>query len=204
MEVNGLFSDEIEADLRTWLSGFGNLGDLYAGLPQLFAKLDAQQLHGTVEENVSIIGPAHVGARSHVRTGSLLLGPAIIAEDATISSSTEIGEFTYIGSGCKISHAACIRNSLILNGTVIGAGAYVRDSVIGTRCVVGPHACIGVEPMNASGKGQLRSQFVVMRSGARVGASAILELGAVLAEDAVVDHGTLVSHQARSTTRRRR
>jgi len=192
MEVKSLFDDQIEGELRTWLSGFCGLADLYAGLPQLFSKLDAQHILGTIEDGASVVGPVHIGSRSIVQTGSVITGPAIIAEHVTIAGSVEIGERTYIGSNCSIAHGVSIRNSLILNGTQIGAGAYISDSLIGTGCIVGPHALLGIEPVRASENAPVRSPLVIVGTRSRVGAGAILEYSTEIAERATVTNGTTV------------
>lgn len=192
MGIQGLF-DELEDELRAWLSGFGRAAELFEGLPQLFSKLTTQHIAGTVEDRASIIGPVHVGSRSTLRAGSVVTGPAIIAEDVTIASSVEIDGRTYIGSGCSIAHGVSIRNSLVLNRTVIRAGAHISNSLVGTSCIIGPHALLGIEPVGASKNRTVNSPFVTVRMHSRIGAGAILEYGTDLAEAAQVNNGVIVS-----------
>jgi NDP-sugar pyrophosphorylase family protein len=195
MEVKNLLDGRIEAKLRNWISSFDNAAKLYAGLSQLFSRLDRQYILGRVEDGAIVIGPVHIGSRSVVRTGSIITGPAIIGEDVTISPAVEIGERTYIGSRCSVEHGVTIKNSLILNGTSIGAGAYVCDSLIGTRCVIGQLGLIGVEP-----KGRNSLPFVIVGKLCRIGAGAILEYGAAVTERTTVDNGAVVGRVPSSSS----
>jgi NDP-sugar pyrophosphorylase family protein len=189
MEIADLLDEQVEAKLRNWILSFAKLPELYAGLPLLFAKLNAQRIDGAIEDGVSIEGPIHIGARSFVRVGSLVIGPAIIAEDVMIDSSVEIRERTYVGTGCSISHGVTIRNSLILNGTRVGAGAYISDSLVGPNCTIGPGALVGVEPVDNHQTKRASAGFVAVGTRSRVGAGAILECGAALPQRVTIGNG---------------
>jgi carbonic anhydrase/acetyltransferase-like protein (isoleucine patch superfamily) len=180
MEITDLLDEEVEVELRNWITSFAKLSDLYAGLPLLFSKLTAQRIEGTVEDSVSVEGPIHMGSRSFIRASSVIIGPAIIAEDVMIASSVEISERTYIGRCCSISHCATIRNSLILNRTTVGAGAYISDSLVGPSCTIGPGALIGIEPVDVHQTKSAGARFVAVGSRSRVEAGAILKCGAEL------------------------
>lgn len=193
MEIGGLFDEGIEVELRKWAARFSGLASLYAGLPQLFSRLSEQQIDGTVEDLGALLGPVHVGSRSIVRPGAVIIGPAIIAEDITVASSVEIGERTYIGRGCSIAHGVTVRNSLILNGTTVGAGAYISNSLVGAGCTIGPHALLGVEPVDARPKKSAGASFVAVGMHSRVGAGAILEYGTEIAQHAAIDNGAAPS-----------
>lgn len=200
MEITDLLDEEVEVELRKWIARFGKLADLYAGLPLLFSKLSAQQIDGAVEDRASVEGPVHIGLRSRIRAGSVVIGPAIIAEGVIVASSVEIGEQTYIGCGCSIAHGVTVRNSLILNGTTVGAGAYISDSLVGTRCTIGPRALLGIEPVSALENKGAGAAFVAVGMRSRVGAAAILECGTELAEHATIDNGATTSAYSGSNT----
>jgi UDP-N-acetylglucosamine diphosphorylase / glucose-1-phosphate thymidylyltransferase / UDP-N-acetylgalactosamine diphosphorylase / glucosamine-1-phosphate N-acetyltransferase / galactosamine-1-phosphate N-acetyltransferase len=202
MEIGGLFDEEIEVELKQWATRFSGLANLYAGLPQLFSALSAQQIDGTVEDRGALLGPVHVGSRSIVQPGAMIIGPAIIAEDVMVASSVEIGKLTYIGRGCSISHGVTVRNSLILNGTTVGAGAYISNSLVGAGCSIGPRALLGIEAVGARPKQAAGgASFVAVGMRSRVGAGAILEYGTVLAPHAAIDNGATPStHAGRSSS----
>ncbi len=193
MEIADLLDEQVEAELRSWILSFRRLPDLYAGLPLLFSKLNERRIDGAIEDSVSVEGPTHIGSKSFIRAGSVLIGPAIIAENVTIASSVEIRERTYVGSGCSISHSATIRNSLILNGTTVGAGAYISDSLVGPNCTIGPGALLGVEPIDIHPAKRASGGFVALGTRSRVGAGAILEYGAALPRHATVGNGATTS-----------
>ena len=190
MEITDLLDEEVEVELRNWIASFAKLSDLYAGLPLLFSTLTAQRIEGAIEDSVSVEGPVHIGSTSFIRASSVIIGPAIIAEDVMIASSVEISERTYIGRGCSISHCATVRNSLILNGTTVGAGAYISDSLVGPSCTIGPGALIGIKPVDIHQTKRAGAGFVAVGTRSRVGAGAILECGAELVQRATIDNGT--------------
>ena len=61
MKVSDLFSAEIEPDLNKWVRKFTTLSDLFSAMPQLYAKLESQNIQGIVEDGAVIVGPVHIG-----------------------------------------------------------------------------------------------------------------------------------------------
>src|SRR5262249_31969559 len=106
--------------------------------------------------------------------------------------SVEISDQTYIGTGCEILHGVTANRSIILNKTKVEAGAYVSRGLIGSRCAIGPRALIGAEPADLT-EANASAPFVVLGSGSRVGAGAILEIGTTVNPKTVIASGRVLS-----------
>ena len=66
MKVSDLFSAEMEPDLNEWVGKFTTPGDLFSAIPQLYARLESQNIQGIVEDGAIIFGPVHIGMGSVV------------------------------------------------------------------------------------------------------------------------------------------
>jgi NDP-sugar pyrophosphorylase family protein len=151
MKVSDLFSAEVEPVLNEWMRKFTSLDDLFLAMPQLYAKLKSQSIEGAIEDTALISGPVHIGRGAVVCAQAIIHGPCIVGPDTVINSHTEIRS-GFIGSKCVIDHSCSIIQSMVMTNTNIGAGAFIRNSVIGSGSVVGPGAALGaVEAERASG-----------------------------------------------------
>ena len=151
MKVSDLFSAELEPVLNEWMRKFTSLDDLFLAMPQLYAKLKSQSIEGTIEDGAVLTGPVHIGRGAVVHAQAIIRGPSIVGPDTVINSHTEIRSGSFIGSKCVIGHGCSIIQSMVMNNTNIGAGAFIRNSVIGSGSVVGPGAALGpVEVERAS------------------------------------------------------
>jgi len=92
------------------------------------------EIHGEIEEGVTIHGPVFVGERTIIRSGSYLMGPIYIGKDCDIGPNTFLRKCTCIGNGVKIGNAVEIKNSIIMDDTNINHLSYVGDSIIGANC----------------------------------------------------------------------
>jgi mannose-1-phosphate guanylyltransferase/phosphomannomutase len=88
-------------------------------------------LNGTRKDNVILGAGSTVETAAENLTGTCLIGAKTrIHQGAKISNSV-------IGDDCEIMPNAVIRNSVIWNGTKVGARADVALDVIGSKCVIG-------------------------------------------------------------------
>ncbi|MBI2145639.1 glucose-1-phosphate thymidylyltransferase, partial [Candidatus Woesearchaeota archaeon] len=90
-----------------------------------------------VEKYATLKGFVAVGKGTLVRSGAYIEGPAVIGENCIIGPNCFIRAYTSIGNNCRIGNAVEIKNSIIMDGTVIGHLSYCGDSVIGKNANFG-------------------------------------------------------------------
>jgi NDP-sugar pyrophosphorylase family protein len=193
MRVSDLFSAEMEPDLNKWVRKFSTLEDLFSAMPQLYARLESQNIQGNVEDGAVIVGPVHIGIGSVVRGQAVIRGPAIVGNDTVVDSHAEIRAGVFIGSKCVIGHSCSIINSLVMSNVNISAGAFIRNSVIGFGSVIGPGAALGADQVEESGKvSETPSKFgAVLGDHAVVGANSSIRPGAVIGARTIIGEGVL-------------
>jgi NDP-sugar pyrophosphorylase family protein len=196
MTVSDLFSTEMEPALDQWLKKFTSLDDLFSAIPQLYTKLKSQHVQGIVEDGAVIIGPVHIGAGSVVRGQAIIRGPAIVGNDTVVGSHAEIQNGSFIGSKCVIGHSCSIIESMVMSNVKVGAGAFIRNSVIGFGSVVGPGAALGAEEVEQSLRlaSQTSSRLgVVLGDYASVGANSTLKPGTVVGSCTIIGEGVVAN-----------
>jgi NDP-sugar pyrophosphorylase family protein len=191
MKVSDLFSAEMEPALNDWLRRFSSPTDLFAGLHQLFAKLSAQNIQGTIEDGATIVGPVHIGEGSIVRTQAIIRGPVIVGGETIVNSHTEIEPGCFVGSKCVIGHGCSLIESMLMNNAIVCPGAFIRNSVIGFGGVVGPGAVLGAQRPDVSGKQSAISRELGAMLGdySAVGANSVLKTGTVLRSGVILGDG---------------
>src|SRR5262245_37909411 len=145
MHVCDLFSEKMEPALDVWIRRFTSPAELFAAIPQLFARLRSQNIEGTVEDGATIVGPVHIGAGSLVQCQAVIRGPAILGTYTVVNSHAEILPLCFIGSNCTIGHGCSLIESMLMNNAVVGHAAFIRNSIIGFGSVVGPCAALGAQ-----------------------------------------------------------
>jgi NDP-sugar pyrophosphorylase family protein len=183
MKVSDLFSAEMERELTDWVGKFASVGDLFSAMPQLYAKLRAQNIQGIVEDGAVIIGPVHIGIGSVVHAQGIIRGPAIVGNNTVINSHAEIRAGSFIGSNCAIGHSCSIIESMVMGNVNVGSGAFIRNSVLGFGSVVGPGAALGAEEVG-------RSLGLVSETSSKIGV--VLGDYAVVGANSSVKPGTIV------------
>ena len=126
MKVSDLFSAEMEPDLKKWVGKFKTLSELFSALPELYARLESQNIHGIVEDGAIIIGPVHIGMGSVVHGQAIIRGPAIVGNNTVVYSHAQIRAGAFIGSKCVIGHSCLIIKSILMSNVNISAGAFIR------------------------------------------------------------------------------
>ena len=91
-------------------------------------------IHGEIEEGVTIHGPVFIGKNTIVRSGTYIMGPAHIGENCDIGPNTFIRKYTSIGNNVSVGNAVEIKNSIIMDNTNVNHLTYVGDSIIGSNC----------------------------------------------------------------------
>jgi NDP-sugar pyrophosphorylase family protein len=143
MRPSQLFSTPMEQEFDNWLSRFASLKELFSARHQLYAKLSRQQLDGIIEEDVTILGPVHVGQNARIRSGAILNGPLVIGPDAVIDYGAKVFSGTFIGAGTRLSSGAIILNSLLMNNCQVAESCIIQNSVLGYGVIAEAGCLIG-------------------------------------------------------------
>jgi bifunctional UDP-N-acetylglucosamine pyrophosphorylase/glucosamine-1-phosphate N-acetyltransferase len=89
----------------------------------------SREIHGSVEDNVTIKGNVHIGEGTLVRSGSYLKGPCYIGENCLIGPNAFIRPGSSIQDNCHIGISE-IKNSIVLSGSNVPHFNYIGDSII--------------------------------------------------------------------------
>jgi UDP-N-acetylglucosamine diphosphorylase / glucose-1-phosphate thymidylyltransferase / UDP-N-acetylgalactosamine diphosphorylase / glucosamine-1-phosphate N-acetyltransferase / galactosamine-1-phosphate N-acetyltransferase len=193
MKVSELFSAETEPTLNEWVRKFTSPVDLFTAIPQLYAKLNSQNIQGVVEDGAVIIGPVHIGRGAVVRGQAIVRGPVIVGSDTVVNSHAEIQPGCFIGSKCVIGHGCSIIGSMLMNNAVVWSAAFVRNSVIGFGSVIGPGAVLGAEKLELSKEASRTSSElgVVLGDYSAVGANRTLKPGTIVGPRTIIGEAVL-------------
>lgn len=177
----------MEREFDDWLARFASLGELFSSRHQLYSKLCRQQLNGVIEENVTIVGPVHVGLNSLIRSGAVLTGPLIVGPDCVIGNGAKLLDGTFIGTGTSVGSGAAVIDSIMMNRCVISENCVIQSSVLGFGVVAKAGCLIGdrTAPPNHDGT------YVGDEAELRVGS--ILRTGSVVARRQVFPHGAAIA-----------
>ena len=195
VKTSDLFSAEMEPILMEWVAKLASPADLYASLPQLYAKLSTQNIQGKVEAGAIITGPVHIGEGSVVNPYAVICGPAILGNNVTVGSHAEIRDGSFIGSNCVLGHGCSIKHSMLMNRSQICHGVFVSNSILGFGSIVGPNAVLGPQESAPTG---VDSSIpfplgVVLGDYASVGASCVLRPGTIVGPRTVLSAGLVLA-----------
>ncbi len=96
-----------------------------------------QNIKGTVEDGAVIKGAVTIGENTLVRSGAYIEGPVIIGNNCDIGPNCYIRSFTSVGNNCRIGNAVEIKNSVIMENSLVCHLSYIGDSVVGQDCNIG-------------------------------------------------------------------
>ena len=97
-------------------------------------------------------GGRFVAPGAVLEPGARVTSPAVIGADCRVAAGAAVGPSTVLGTGCVVGGDAAVTGAILWERVEVGAGAELRD------CIVGAGACVG--------------------AGARVGPGAVVEPGA--------------------------
>ena len=84
---------------------------------------------------------AHVDALDG-RIGGRRYPAPLVAEDATVHPSSEVGRDVVVGPGARVGDRATVRRSVLHGRVAVGEGASVEGSILGAGVVVEPGAAV--------------------------------------------------------------
>jgi len=172
--------------------------DLLEANESLLAETEAQN-QGEVEENVTLKGKVSIGKGTVVRSGSYIVGPAIIGQDCDIGPNCYIRPSTAIGDNCHIGSAVEVKNSIIMQGSKIPHHNYVGDSIVGEGCNFGAGAKIAnlrLDRKNieiAQIDTKRRKLGAIISDGVQIGINACINVGAMVGNNTHIGPGAIAS-----------
>lgn len=118
------------ARIQGWWDDTGT-SDAILRANQLMLTDISENIKGTIEEGVTLIGTIDIGKGTIIKSGSVIRGPVIIGRNCSIGPAY-IGPYTSIGDNCTI-HGGEIESSILIGDTVIEieANKRITDSLIG-------------------------------------------------------------------------
>lgn len=163
-------------------------------------------IDGVVETGANLVGEGIVvqkGAR--IRSGSYIVGPVIIGENAITGPNCYIRPYTFIDRDVVIGNAVEIKNSIIGEGTHVGHLTYLGDSITGKKCNFGAGTKVAnlkfndkevlvntkVKDKTKTGR---RKLGIMMGDNCKTGINASLMPGVVLGKNSAVGAACLLQH----------
>ncbi|MDD4876058.1 MAG: sugar phosphate nucleotidyltransferase [Dehalococcoidales bacterium] len=138
-------------------------------------------LGGTIESGVSLNGLVSVGRDTLLRSGSYMVGPAVIGNNCDIGPGVCILPATSIGDNVVISPFSTIKNSVIGNDVDIGPGCIIQDSIIDNGCVIKGHfsACSGPADIKIN-EHRLVNIGAILGEGCNLASNVVAQPGVIL------------------------
>jgi mannose-1-phosphate guanylyltransferase len=132
------------------LALFGWLGDGYwidIGSPEKYRQAQLDLLAGRVSTDV---GPAGVDGGGHWIAADATLGagvsamaPLVIGAGCRLENGCRVGPQAVLGADCQVGMEATIEGAVLWERVSVGAGAVLRDCIVGADVSIGPYAVIG-------------------------------------------------------------
>ncbi|MCL0073447.1 sugar phosphate nucleotidyltransferase [Dehalococcoidia bacterium] len=154
-------------------------------------------IQGEIEDHVVLSGSVSVGKGTVIRSGSYIVGPAVIGENCEIGPNCYIRPGTAIGDGCHIGTAVEVKNSIVMSDTNIPHHNYIGDSIIGANCNLGAgtkvanlrldKATIKVGSVDTG----RRKLGAIVGDGVQTGINSCLNVGCSIGNDSIIGPGVV-------------
>jgi len=143
-----------------------------------------------------------IGEGTIVEPGAMIRGPAIIGRNCEIRHTAYIRENVIVGDNCIVGHATELKGCVLLNHVEAGHFAYVGDSIIGSRCMLGAGTKLanfkidGSEVFVLDGRSRLATGLTkfgaVLGDGCKFGCNSVSHPGALFGRGCIVMPGIAV------------
>ncbi len=71
-----------------------------------------------------------------------LAAPTVVGDEVQLGAGAQVGPRTVLGNGCRIGAGARVEGAVLWERVEVGAGAVVRDCVVGADARIGAHAAV--------------------------------------------------------------
>ena len=92
-----------------------------------------------------------IAAGARVATDARVGAPSLIGSRATLASGCQVGPLAVLGEGCAIAAGARVEGAVLWERVEVGAGAVLRDCVVGADARIGAGAAVGPDAVLESG-----------------------------------------------------
>ena len=138
---------------------------------------------GTIEKDVVLRGHVVIGDGSRIRSGTYVLGPAIIGKGCEIGPNVVVYPSTSIGDNVRAQAFSVIENSILMDDVVLGPQSHVSNSVLASGVRVASNLMASSDKADAQVEGEWHA---VERVGALVGEDTEIRDGVVIEPGSVV------------------
>jgi NDP-sugar pyrophosphorylase family protein len=84
-----------------------------------------------------------IAERASVEPGAVVTGPAVVGAGCRLAAGARVGPDAVLGPGCDVGASAAVEGAVLWEHVDIGAGAALRDCIVGAGVRVGAGARIG-------------------------------------------------------------
>ena len=150
---------------------------------------------GKIEKNVTIKGNVVIGEGTIVKAGSYIEGPVIIGKNCEIGPNTCIFPSTSIGDNVVIHPFSEIKNSIIMDDTIIGSSSFISNSVVGRGTEIHSHfSTINGEVTKIVDKEIMKIERVgsFIGSDCVIGANVVVEAGKIIGKGCKISSNNVV------------
>ncbi|HYS70952.1 MAG TPA: bifunctional sugar-1-phosphate nucleotidylyltransferase/acetyltransferase [Thermoplasmata archaeon] len=138
---------------------------------------------GTIEKDVTLRGHVVIGDGSRIRSGTYILGPAIIGKGCEIGPNVVVYPSTSIGDNVKVQAFSAIENSILMDDVFLGPQSHVSNSVLASGVRAASNLMASADRADAQVEGEWHA---VERIGALVGEDTEIRDGVVIEPGCIV------------------
>lgn len=177
-----------DPELPVW-SALERLPSYLKDLPYLLSP------EAVISPRAFLINPEQIaiGAGSVVEPGAYIKGPCVIGKQCVVRQGAYIRGELVTGDHCVIGHDTEVKRAIFLNHTQAAHFAYVGDSILGSRVVLGAgfkcanlrldNAPIRLEYMGETFETGMRKLGAIIGDGSKLGCNGVANPGTLMGKE---------------------
>lgn len=151
------------------------------------------KVEGEVEDGAVIRGKVSIGKNTRIRSGTYIVGPAVIGDNCDIGPNVVILPSTTIGHNVSIRSFTEIQNSIIMNDCRIYSHGQISHSIIGSNNTIGSGLFVeekdGLQIIMNGIIHRAPRLGTIFGDDNRIGNSVLVKAGVTIAVDCQVESG---------------
>jgi len=136
--------------IKDGIPSYGWKADAYwrdIGSPAAYRDAQLDLLNGRVRSPLPPPGERRNGSwiapTARLAADAQVTGPSQLGTGVELSARARVGPLAVLGDGCRVAERACVEGAILWERVSVGAGAVLRDCIIGAGVRIGAHATIG-------------------------------------------------------------